>query len=287
VITVIVPSYNHEKHLMECLESIHQQTFKEFQWIVIDDGSKDNSPKILKEYQRKYNYTLILQSNKGLANTLNYVIKEYAIGEYIAVCASDDLWLPDKLQKQIELMQENPMYAMCYGRAHYIDQSSKLLKIDLKTRYKGGYIFEDIFLQKFHPPVNYLIKKNVIEEVGYYKPNVIGEDFYMNCHISLKYQVGYVNDYLGYYRVVEIGLKRDPYKSLCDLRNTIEDFHDNPLYREARVVLHYKFASMLVHYTKYKFLSLKYLISSLSKFDIYQLMKYFMYLFFRWNAVKN
>lgn len=287
MVTVIVPSYNHERFLIECLESIYNQTFKEFQWIVVDDGSKDSSPQILQENQKKYNYTLILQQNIGLANTLNHVIKEFASGVYIAICASDDYWLPDKLMKQVNYMINNVDVAMCYGRTYYVDTKSKVLDIKQNHKYRGGDIFEDIILQRFHPPVNYLIKKNIIEDVGYYKPNVIGEDFYMNCFIALKYKIGFINEYLGFYRVADIGLKRDPYNSFADIRHTIDMFNFHPIYREAVRRSNNRSAIALAGYRKYKFFSIKFAILSIREFTLITLFKYIRILVFTWKASAN
>lgn len=63
-VTVIVPSYNHKKYLLECLDSIKNQTLQDFQWIVVDDGSSDGSQELLKDMQLHYGYELILQKIK-------------------------------------------------------------------------------------------------------------------------------------------------------------------------------------------------------------------------------
>ena len=156
LVTVIVPAYNHEKYVVECLDSIYNQTYKDFQWIVVDDMSKDSTPKILKELQPKYGYQLILhKENKGLSATLTEILTLYAEGKYIAICASDDFWCIDKISKQVDFLEQHPECAIVYGKTHYVDVESKQLPEDkFIQNYKGGYVFNEIITRKFHPPVN-------------------------------------------------------------------------------------------------------------------------------------
>ena len=116
LVSIIVPSYNHARYVTQCIDSIMQQTYKNFELIVIDDGSKDNSKEVLTTLQAKYKFTLVFQDNHGVAYTLNRGIKEFAKGKYLTFCASDDYWTLDKLQKQVQFMENNQFYPMCYGK---------------------------------------------------------------------------------------------------------------------------------------------------------------------------
>ncbi|MEG2341095.1 MAG: glycosyltransferase family 2 protein [Odoribacter sp.] len=269
-ITVIVPCYNHEKYIVECLLSIHNQTYKKFQWIVVDDGSKDDCPNILKKYQVDFGYELILQENKGVAQTLTDTIKNYAKGKYISLCASDDFWIPQKLEWQLDFMECNPEYAMSYGRCFQIDSDSRRLPVIIDHKLRGGYIFEDIICQKFHPPVNYMIKRDVLAELGYFKNGVIAEDFYMNCMIASKYPIGFMDKYLAYYRVAPLATKRDPYTLLKSHRETIDMFKTYDIYAKAVYLSDLRCACLLSCYTKYKFMALKYAFADVKNiFHIY------------------
>ena len=274
LITVIVPCYNHEKYIIECLESINNQTYRDFQWIVIDDGSKDSSPKILAEHQETYKYELILQENKGLANTLTETLQRLAKGKYIAICASDDYWAPNKLEIQLDFMNQNPQYAMCYGKTYYIDAQSKLLNHKNSTYLTGGYIFEEIITLKFHLPVNYFIKKEILKEIGYFKPNIIGEDFYMNCLISKNHPIGFVNEFLSYYRVVSIEKKRDPLASLMCIKSTIDLFEKEPIYKKAINLFYYRASITLCNYKKYKRNSLIYFLKGINNYSFLDFLKF-------------
>ena len=237
LISVIVPCYNHENYVTQCIESIMNQTFTDFELIVIDDGSKDNSPTILKELQQKYGFQLILQQNQGVSATLNKALKEFAFSKYVTFCASDDYWTLDKLQLQFDFMEKHPHIPMCYGKNHYMDEESKVLeKYDGNNNIlKGGRIFDDIFTFTLHPAVTYFYKRNLFEEIGYYNASIFAEDYYMNLKIASKYEIGFIDEYLGYYRVDSNTAKVIRFDKVADSHlMSIEGYKDHPLYEKAK-----------------------------------------------------
>lgn len=282
LVTVLVPAYNHEKYIVECLESIANQTYKNIQWIVIDDGSKDSTPKILQELQPKYGYQLILQKNKGLSKTLTDTLSIYAKGEYIAICASDDSWLPEKLEKQVDYMENNLDCAIVYGKTHNIDTNSKILPDDNRD-YKGGYIFEEIITQKFHPPVNYMYRHDVLKKVGYYPSGIIAEDFYMNCVLSHDYKFGYIPEYLGYYRVAELSSKRSPILLYKSHEWTINMYKNEKIYKKAIMRHNLRSFYYLSLYKNSKLEALKYAMKSAIFFYKTEYIKAFYYMFRYWK----
>jgi alpha-1,3-rhamnosyltransferase len=202
LISVIVPSYNHEKYITLCIESIMCQSYSNFELIVIDDGSSDNSVQILKKMQNKYFFRLITQENKGLSKTLNDAIINYSNGKYISICASDDLWVKDKLKIQVNYMEKNPECLMCFGKTYSIDKDSKVLKKSerIDKRLKGGDIFIRILTFRQHMPVNTMIRRKAFDIVGYYREDLVAEDYYMNLKISEVSPIGFIDKYLSYYR---------------------------------------------------------------------------------------
>lgn len=251
LVSVIVPCYNHEKYVTLCIESVMNQTFKDFELIVIDDGSKDNSPEILKNLQEKYGFTLILQQNIGLSATLNKGLKEFCKSKYVSFCASDDYWTLDKLQLQFDFMEKNPDVPMCYGKNHYIDEESNVLeKYDSTNNVlKGGRIFDEIFTFIFHPAVTYFYKRAIFDEIGYYDATIFAEDYYMNLKIASKYEIGYIDEYLGFYRVDSNAGKVIRFDKVSDSHlMSIEGYKDHPLYEKAKTLVYlHKFATFAPH----------------------------------------
>jgi len=279
IVTVIVPSYNHKRFVLECLDSIKSQTYSNIQWIVVDDGSKDGSQELLKRKQGFYGYELFLQENKGLSATLTDMIKNHAQGKYIACCASDDKWLPHKLETQVLFMESNPNYAMCFGDSLIMDEKSAIVGRCDNRFFKSGHVFNDILLQKFHPPVNCMIRSDVIKKIGYYPEGVIAEDFYMNCRVAQHYELGYINEDLSVYREAPIEKKRDPYNLLKSHESTINLFSENIIFPKAFSYQMKRTALGLAAFKKYKLIAFGYLFRSKIRYTTFLDYLQFLYRF--------
>jgi glycosyltransferase involved in cell wall biosynthesis len=130
-ISIIMSVYNGSRYLSESIQSIINQTYPDFEFIIVDDGSTDNTFEILNEYSRQDSRILIYRSetNLGLAGGLNIGLK-YAKGEYIARQDADDISLPERLFKQVEFMDSNPDYGLVGVAAQLVDSNGNFLKID-------------------------------------------------------------------------------------------------------------------------------------------------------------
>lgn len=116
LVSIITPSYNTEKYIIETIQSVQQQTYVNWEMLIVDDCSTDNTVEIVKKYientGEKRIRLLFNEKNSGVAISRNYALRE-AKGHWIAFLDSDDLWLPEKLEKQIKFMKENN-YAFTY-----------------------------------------------------------------------------------------------------------------------------------------------------------------------------
>lgn len=135
LVSVIIPSYNSTKFIQQAIESVINQTYSNWEMIVVDDCSKDNSVKIIEEYQEKDNRIKLIEFkvNQGPARARNRAIKE-ARGRYIAFLDSDDIWLPNKLEKQIKFMKDNNL-VFTYSSYKLIDEDNNDLGEFLVPRY--------------------------------------------------------------------------------------------------------------------------------------------------------
>jgi alpha-1,3-rhamnosyltransferase len=198
LVSVVVPCYNHEKYVKETIESIINQTYKNIELIVIDDGSKDNSIQVIQELADKYVFTFIHRPNKGLSATLNDGIR-LSKGKYFCACASDDIYILNKIEKQVEFMEANPDYGMCYGKIIEFDKTGYKKEREIKNA-KSGWIFDDLILQNFIPAVTQMTKKRILIDVGLFDEELYIEDWDMWLIISEKFQIGFLDEYLAYYR---------------------------------------------------------------------------------------
>jgi len=122
-VSVIIPTYNRAHLVGRAIQSVLNQTYQDFELIVVDDGSKDSTEKVIKEFQQKDNRIIYLKhdQNKGGSAARNTGIKA-SRGEYIAFLDSDDLWLPEKLKVEINILENGKKFIICSTGYNFIDQ---------------------------------------------------------------------------------------------------------------------------------------------------------------------
>jgi len=207
-ISVIIPTFNRKVFICEAIKSVLNQTYKDIEIIVIDDGSTDNTYKEIKEMgDEKIRYYKF--PHTGIPAILrNYGIKK-ARGEYIAFLDSDDLWLENKLKKQIDFY--NKKYeCLLFTDAFYMDSYEKLIKFNGKSTFFEGNpppninVYQNLIKVDFIPTLAVLVPKEFIIRVGYFdeSPSLKSvEDYDLWLRISQKYKVDYINEPLAIYRV--------------------------------------------------------------------------------------
>jgi alpha-1,3-rhamnosyltransferase len=127
-VSVLVPSYNHAPFIERTLRSILKQTHAPKKLIVIDDGSKDESVSIIERALREcpFESRFIARENRGLSATLNEGFG-YSEGDYFAYLGSDDIWLPDFLEKRLALLEARPRAVLAFGHAFLIDEEDRII----------------------------------------------------------------------------------------------------------------------------------------------------------------
>ncbi len=198
LVSVLLPSYNHEAYIEEAIMSVVNQTYKNIELIVIDDGSTDSSPEILKKLQQRYGFIYIQRENKGLIKTLQE-LKSLASGKYISLFSSDDKYALDKLTILVGFLEKNQEYVMVYSKIIIIDDNSNAVS-KVNEDYKSGEIFHyllkgDFFLNGLAA----LIRNEVYEQFDYNLKSYV-DDLYMWLQVAFKNKIGFVDEYLGCYR---------------------------------------------------------------------------------------
>ncbi|PYS98667.1 MAG: hypothetical protein DMF63_14855 [Acidobacteria bacterium] len=126
-IFVAVPSYNHARFVEECLRSIIGQTLQPKKLLIIDDGSRDGSLDVIEKVLKDcpFDSELFARENRGLCATLNDAL-ERSSGEYFAYLGSDDIWLPNFLEEQVELLEHRPNAVLAFSHAYVIDEKNNI-----------------------------------------------------------------------------------------------------------------------------------------------------------------
>jgi glycosyltransferase involved in cell wall biosynthesis len=165
-ISVIIPVYNCEKYIAEAIDSVLLQTYKAHEIIVIDDGSKDNSATIIKSYS---NVDYYYQKNKGLSSALNTGLSKVK-GDFIAFLDSDDIWVNDKLEKQVQKFNEDKSIEAVFGyhKRFYSKDKKLLLESELEDSKR--------ILPAFFKAAM-LIKKESFFKVGLFDESIVMGDF--------------------------------------------------------------------------------------------------------------
>ena len=228
-VSIIVPIYNVEKYLIEALDSVVNQTYKDLEIICVNDGSKDNSRKILEEYKNKDSRIIIVdQENQGLAGARNSGLN-IASGEYIYFMDSDDYIKSDLVELNVDIMKKYSPDLICFGSDISGVTDSNLLKY-INPEFKGLYLNskKNIFKTNIHV-WNKFYKKELLDAWNLkFCEGLLFEDIYFNFIYFLRAtKLYYLQDKLYTYRVRENSIMNDnkSFKSLDHLKN-IENLLD-------------------------------------------------------------
>lgn len=191
LVSIVIPTYNSEKYLSDCLKSVYNQTHKNTEVIIINDGSSDGSEKVIKKFYKKYkNSTIILNNNKASGSgevASNGGIK-LAKGKYVAIMDSDDMSLPNRIEKEVDFLEKNLDYFLVSSSAVVIDENNKkICNLDVGKNYLE--ILKKIYL------TNSIINSSVM-----FRKSEIKDDFY-----KIKYP--FFNDYYSWFHYLKNGKK--------------------------------------------------------------------------------
>jgi glycosyltransferase involved in cell wall biosynthesis len=201
-VSVIVPVYNTEKYLRKCLDSLADQTLKDIEIIIIDDGSTDSSPVIIKEYTEKDSkrFISLAQENSGQAVARNKALK-MCTGEYIGFLDSDDFVRTDMFERMYNAaVAEDADYVACGYTDITYDETGNEIELEHYVHSKLAYKTKDMFFGALASPFLHLYKKEVLIESGADFPEgVVYEDtaFYLNIIPYIK-KLAVIDEPLAY-----------------------------------------------------------------------------------------
>jgi glycosyltransferase involved in cell wall biosynthesis len=169
-VIVIIPTYNCAKYLQETIGSVLKQTYQDFEIIVVDDGSTDNTKEILNPYIKNRNIRYFYQENKGPAAARNRGIQE-SQGEYIAFLDADDVWHPLKIDLQMKYLSQNPdVFALSTTMAPYGSNDSRLLEL---CNYEvKSYSFEEMLIRARMCTPTMVIRRDALAKSGGFREDL-------------------------------------------------------------------------------------------------------------------
>lgn len=199
-VDIIIPTYNGMPWLASTLESVLAQSYEDIKVYIIDDGSSDGTA----DYVRSINDSRIAylrKPNGGVSSARNFGIR-HSSSPFIAFLDADDIWIPQKIEKQMKIMNTNPKVGLVYGHHYLIDEKDVVLS-NLRIN-KRGNIFTDLCDGNCiaGSASMALIRRNVVEELGVFDETLInGEDWEYWLRIAKKYEVDFVPEIIASIRV--------------------------------------------------------------------------------------
>lgn len=203
-VSVIIPVYNNREYIIDALRSVINQEYKNYEIIIIDDGSVDNSKIMIMDYLQNISHkdvSYYYQANKGVSAARNKGIS-IAKGEYIAFLDGDDLWLPNKLMKSVEYLEANRKFGMVYSDLYVINSAGEIIGqwFKIKKRISEGNIYENLLRECFILPTNIVIRRECLLR-NMFDENIKGvEDIDLWLRLAKKYQIGVIREPLASWR---------------------------------------------------------------------------------------
>ena len=212
-ISLIIPTYNCAFYLKRCIISALDQTYDNMEIIVVDDGSTDDTKNVVRSFGDSVHY--IFQKNRGLAGARNTGIKA-SKGDYLAFLDADDYFDKENIKIKVSYLEEHPQTDWVFSDWDEIDEEGNFLaRGSIKWSYENKQLktklYEElIYNRNFIAPVTTMIKKSVIEKVGYFDPQVIcQEDYDLWLRLSLKYPAHYIDKVLVHVLIRPDSLSRN------------------------------------------------------------------------------
>jgi glycosyltransferase involved in cell wall biosynthesis len=194
-VSVVLPTYNQAAFLPKALDGVFQQTWRDFELIVVNDGSSDTTPQVLEEYRQKYDFTVIHQENQKLPRALNTGFRA-ARGYYLTWTSSDNVMLPNMLEEMVKALEANSEIGLVYADWEVIDEKGSRIDIVHTLDYDRHLLMRINFINAC-----FLYRRLCQEKIGLYDPDyILAEDWEYWLRISRSFKLMRVPMVLYQYR---------------------------------------------------------------------------------------
>ena len=197
-VSIIIPTYQRAHFVVNAIRNAQAQTYQDIEIIVVNDGSTDETATVLAEFSEQI-VLIHHQENRGLSAALNTGIRA-STGQYIAYLDDDDLWLPEKLEKQVRYLEEHPNIGLLYSDGFYFSEKAGLFPT---TCFRNFHPFvaqvpSTLLLVNYVPGHTVIVRRACFDEVGLYDESLrAAEDYDMWLRIFEKYDVAFLQEPLA------------------------------------------------------------------------------------------
>lgn len=238
LVSVIMPVYNCENYLHEAIKSILNQTFHDFEFLVIDDYSSDNSTNVIESFKDNRIKLIKKNSNTGISDTLNLGLK-YALGKYIVRMDADDISSPLRIEKQINFLESNPEYILCASNYNIIG-SNKIIILPEESEDIKLTLIDNCCIA--HPTVVLRKKTLEINNISYSKDAEPAEDYNLWIELINFGKFYNIQDNLLSYRIhqKQISQKRKKEQDIQSFNvkvNYLNNIYNKPIDNTFKLIL--------------------------------------------------
>ena len=225
-VSVVVAAYNYARYLPMAVDSILAQTYRDFEIIVVDDGSTDNTQAVVLPYINANAIRYFRQINSGQAVAKNMGIKE-SRGEYVAFLDADDIWFPAKLEKQMPLFSKAEI-GVVYSKRVLIDKNHNESPFSHPKLYRGR-VLDHIFIDNFVGFSSAVVRKKCFDKVGIFDESLpMAIDYDLWLRIALHYEFDFVDEPLFKYRVGHGHMSENKDRRFECAWRVMNEYFDNP-----------------------------------------------------------
>ena len=222
-VSVVTPTYNRARFLPDAVTSVLSQTFGDFELIIVDDGSDDNTRDVLAPFLADRRVRYFHQENQGQSHARNLALKQ-ATGDCIAFLDSDDVWAPDKLEKQLAVLQANPGVDIVHGDEATIDEQGKVISFENMKRCSGR-ITRYLLADNSVSITTALVRRRCFDEMGGFDTSVgVADDYELWLRFSARYCYQYEPGIVASYRVMADQISSDKRRRYAANERIIQQF---------------------------------------------------------------
>lgn len=238
-LTVLMAVYNGERFLREAIESILCQTFCDYEFLIIDDGSRDGTKDIISSYQDKRIRFVQNEKNLGQMETLNLGIK-LSKGQYIARLDQDDRSLPERFEKEVGIMDRLNDIGLVYSNSFIVDENGKRkskTSFDYARPYRS-FVFDKLLRRNFIPGNTVMIRKSIFEDVGLFSPAYQqSAEYDLLLRLTQRYKVDFIDEPLAEYRVHRGNSSLDAEKTIGEVVEILTYIGRHALEKREKAIL--------------------------------------------------
>lgn len=231
-VDIIIPAYNAAHFLPMALESVIAQTFSDWRILLVDDGSKDQTPEVARMYKERLGekLTYIRQENRGLPAARNAAIRQ-GNAPFLALLDADDIWLPRRLEASLQAFENRPEVGLVYGFNDRIDAEGNVIDVwDRRNKHGEGSVAPYIYMRKLDLPCpTVTFRRSCVEAVGLFDESMRAtEDRDLWLRIALRYKVALAPEVIAHYRVSPAAMSQDTGRMLRAQVRFVEKHYGSP-----------------------------------------------------------